>query len=79
VYLLLAAVAGTRFAPPTLRRRVLLGASVLMVVAVGMNLASPSMIERLIWVPVTVVLLIAAWRASRHASIARPKPSPATA
>ncbi|HYI34328.1 MAG TPA: hypothetical protein VEX88_12775 [Glaciibacter sp.] len=78
VYLFLAGVAGTRFSPPTLRRRLLLGASGLMAVGAVMNLASPSLVERLIWTPVTIVLVVALWRASRHESIANPKLLPAT-
>ena len=69
VYALLAAVAGTSWAPATLRRRILYVAAGVMVFATVLNIASPSLIERIIWVPVTIVLVLALWRAARHESI----------
>jgi hypothetical protein len=68
-YLLLAALAGTRWAGATLRRRLLYGAAALMVIGAVMNVASPSFVERIIWTPVTVALAVALWRAARHASL----------
>jgi hypothetical protein len=70
-YLLLAAVAGTRWAGPAVRRRVLTGAAVVMVVGSIVNLASPSFVERMIWTPVTVALVVALWHAARHGSLSR--------
>lgn len=73
IYALLAAVAGTSLAPATLRRRVLYVAAAVMVLATLLNIASPSFVERIIWAPVTIALLIALWHAARHESI---KPLP---
>ncbi len=36
-----------------------------MIVGSILNIASPSLIERLLWVPVTVALVLAFWRAAR--------------
>ncbi|WP_104118748.1 hypothetical protein [Arthrobacter sp. B1805] len=69
VYLLLAGVAGTRWAGITVRRRVLHAAAALMVIGAMMNVASPSLLERMLWVPVTVALVIALWRAARDESL----------
>lgn len=68
-YVLLAAVAGTGWTGATLRRRLLHGVTALMVVGVIMNIASTSFVERMLWVPVSVALVIASWRAARHASL----------
>jgi hypothetical protein len=65
LYLALAAIAGTPWAPVRIRRRVMYGTSALMVVGAIANIASPSFIERIIWVPVTVLLVLALWRAAR--------------
>jgi hypothetical protein len=72
VYAALAAVAGTSIASATVRRRILTVAAAVMVFATVLNIASPSLIERLIWAPVTVALIIALWCAARHVSI-RPR------
>jgi hypothetical protein len=69
IYLLLAGVVGTRWAGTALRRRLLYGAAALMVIAAVMNLASPSFIERMLWTPVTVALVVALWHAARHESL----------
>ncbi|MCU1442985.1 MAG: hypothetical protein JWQ59_1135 [Cryobacterium sp.] len=69
VYLVLAGVVGTRWAGATLRRRVLYGAAALMVIGTMMNIASPSFIERIIWTPVTIALVVTLWRAARHDSL----------
>lgn len=66
LYLALAAVAGTSWAPVRIRRRLLYGMSALMVVGAAVNIASPSLIERLIWVPVTIVLVMTLWRAAKR-------------
>src|SRR5690554_4724068 len=82
VYLVLAGIAGTNWTGPNLRRRVLYGTTALMVLGAVMNIASPSFIERIIWAPVTVVLVIALWNAARHESLspaAKPKPAAARA
>ncbi|CAI3793630.1 hypothetical protein [Pseudarthrobacter sp. MM222] len=70
VYLLLAAAAGTSFVPAALRRRVLYGTAGLMVVGTLMNLASPSLIERMIWTPVTAALVVLLWRSAKGEVIA---------
>jgi len=70
IYAALAAVAGTSLAPATPRRRVLYGAAAVMVLATLLNIASTSFVERIIWAPVTVALVITLWRAARHESIA---------
>jgi len=64
VYLAVAAVASGRLGAPTARRRVLRLASVVMAAGAVLNLASPSLLERLLWVPVTVVASTALWRAA---------------
>lgn len=65
VYLLLAATAGTSLVPAALRRRALYGTAGLMVVGTLMNLASPSLVERMIWTPVTAALVVLLWKAAR--------------
>lgn len=72
-YLALAGVAGTRWAGATLRRRLLYATTALMAIGAMMNVASPSFLERIIWAPVTVALLIALWRAARDSSLAHEK------
>jgi len=72
VYASLAAIAGTSFATATLRRRVLYVATGAMVVATLLNIASTSFIERIIWAPVTIALLITLFRAARHETIRPP-------
>jgi hypothetical protein len=66
VYGALAAVAGTTLVEPVWRRRVLTGAAPVMGAGAVMNLASPSLVERLIWTPVTVALAVTLWRARTH-------------
>lgn len=53
------------------RRRVLTGAAALLALGTVMNLASPSLPERLIWTPVAAALSVLLWRTARRA------PSPA--
>ncbi|WP_299167294.1 hypothetical protein [uncultured Arthrobacter sp.] len=65
IYLVLAAVAGTSWVPIGIRRRFMYGASALMVIGAALNVASPSFIERIIWVPVTILLVMTLWRAAR--------------
>lgn len=69
IYALLAAIAGTSFATATLRRRVLYVAAGAMVLATLLNIASTSFVERIIWAPVTIALLITLWQAARHETI----------
>lgn len=80
IYAALAVVAGTSLAPATLRRRVLYTAAGVMVLATLLNIASNSFVERIIWAPVTIALVISLWKAARHESIAplsrRPRVSP---
>ena len=73
VYLALAGVAFGRIGSPTVRRRVLRGASVLIGAGALLNLASPSIVERMIWVPVSVVAAVALWQAAprREALVAQ--------
>lgn len=73
VYLVLAAVAGTRLTGPTVRRRILYCSTALMVVGVFANIASPSLLERIIWTPVTIALVYCLWRAAGHPSLS-PRP-----
>ncbi|SBS71885.1 hypothetical protein [uncultured Microbacterium sp.] len=70
MYAALAAVAGTSIAPATFRRRVLYAAAAVMVLATLLNIASTSFVERMIWAPVTIALVITIWHAARHDSIA---------
>ncbi|MDQ0851411.1 hypothetical protein QFZ65_003349 [Arthrobacter sp. B3I9] len=65
VYVVLASAAGTSLVPPVLRRRVLYGAAGLMVMGAAVNLASPSIVERMIWTPVTAALAVLLWRAAK--------------
>ena len=69
LYALLAAVAGTSLIPAAARRRILYAATAVMVVATMLNIASPSFIERIIWAPITIVLVLTLWRAARAAAI----------
>ena len=71
VYAALAVVAGTSLARATVRRRVLYTASAVMVLATVLNIASTSFIERIIWAPITIALVITLWNAARDKSIAR--------
>jgi hypothetical protein len=66
VYGPLAAVAVGRLGRPATRRRVLRGASGLMVLGAVMNAASPSTVEK-VWVPVTAALAVLLWRAAPSA------------
>jgi hypothetical protein len=70
LYLALAVVAGTSWVSVRLRARFMYGTSALMVVAAVVNIASPSFIERIIWTPVTLGLVITLWRAARLDSAA---------
>jgi len=69
LYAALAVVAGTSLAPATLRRRVLYVAAAVMVPATLLNIASNSFVERIIWAPVTIALIISLWTAARDESI----------
>lgn len=63
-----AAVAAGRLLGPVGRRRLLLGAAAYSTLGVAMNAASPSGVERVVWVPATLVgagLAWMAWRESR--------------
>lgn len=71
-YAALAVVAGTSLVPPTLRRRVLYTAAAVMIPATLLNIASNSFVERIIWAPVTIALIIALWTAARDQSISLP-------
>lgn len=73
LYLMLAAVTGTSWTGRNLRRRVLHGAAALMVAGALLNIASPSFIERMIWAPVTVALVVSLWQAARHHTLAPPR------
>jgi hypothetical protein len=59
----LAVVAGTRVLEPVWRRRVLTGAAPVLGAGTVLNLASPSLVERLIWTPVAAALAVTLWRA----------------
>ncbi|MEZ0447054.1 hypothetical protein [Cellulomonas sp. ICMP 17802] len=75
VYLAIAAVADGRVGSTAVRRRFLRAASAVMAVGSLVNLASPSLVERVIWVPVTVVATIALWRAAPGAPDAPSEPA----
>lgn len=66
VYIMLAAAAGTSLAAPALRRRVTSGTAGLMAIGAAANLASPSLVERMIWTPVTAGLGVLLWKAAKH-------------
>jgi hypothetical protein len=66
VYLAFAGIAGTRWVTPRWRSRILPALSVLMAAGAVLNLASPSLVERLIWTPVTVALAVTLWRSARE-------------
>jgi len=64
-----AAVAAGRLLGPVGRRRLLLGAAAYSSLGIVMNAASPSGVERAVWVPATAVgagLAWMAWRESRR-------------
>ena len=64
-----AAVAAGRLLGPVGRRRLLLGAAAYCSLGVVLNAASPSTVERAVWVPLTAVgagLAWTAWRDSRR-------------
>jgi hypothetical protein len=65
LYLGLALVVGTSWTSVRLRRRSTYGASAFMVLGSLMNIASPSFVERMIWTPFTIVLMLALWHAAR--------------
>lgn len=69
VYATLGAVTATGLVGPTARRRILTGASGLMVVGTAMNLASPSLVERALWSPVAGALAVLLWRTRRDADV----------
>lgn len=64
VYGGLAAVVATDRLGPTVRRRLLTGASLLMALGTVANLATPSPVERL-WAPVAATLAVVLWRLRR--------------
>jgi len=70
IYAALAVVAGTSLVPATVRRRILYTAAAVMVLATLLNIASTSFVERIIWAPVTIALMIALWNAARDESSA---------
>jgi hypothetical protein len=64
-----AAVAAGRLLGPVGRRRLLVGSAAYLTLGIAMNAASPSGIERAVWVPATAVgagLAWMAWRESRR-------------
>ena len=64
VYTGLAAVVATDRLGSTTRRRLLTGASLLMVLGAVANLATPSPVER-VWAPVAATLAVMLWRLRR--------------
>jgi hypothetical protein len=69
VWAAVAAVSAGRLLGPLGRRRLLLGVAAYSTVGIAMNAASPSSVERAIWVPLTAVgsgLAWMAWRESRR-------------
>lgn len=64
-----AAVSAGRLLGPVGRRRLLLGVAAYSTLGIALNAASPSLLERAIWVPLTAVgagLAWMAWRESRR-------------
>jgi hypothetical protein len=61
-----AAVAAGRLLGPVGRRRLLVGAAAYLTLGIVMNAASPSGIERAVWVPATALGAGAAWMAWRE-------------
>jgi hypothetical protein len=61
-----AAVAAGRLLGPVGRRRLLVGAAAYLTLGIAMNAASPSGIERAVWVPATALGAGAAWMAWRE-------------
>ena len=66
-YAVLAIVVGSARGSARTRRALLTGASALMGAGTVMNLASPSLVERLLWTPVAAGLAVLLWRARREA------------
>ncbi|WP_432483013.1 hypothetical protein [Kineococcus esterisolvens] len=64
-YALLAVTAGSALVPPRARRRVLTGAACVTALGTVMNLASPSLPERVLWTPVAAALTVLLWRSGR--------------
>lgn len=64
-YLFLAVAAASRLIATRVRRPLMYGAAALMAVGFILNVASPSLIERLLWAPVTIALVLAFWQAAR--------------
>jgi len=62
-----AAVAARRLLGPIGRRRVLLGVAAYSTLGIALNAASPSGVERAVWVPATLVGAGLAWMAWREA------------
>ncbi len=79
LWLLLALVVARRLLGPVGRRRVLLGLAVYVSVGVLLNLVSPSVLERALWTPFTLVVAALAWWCWRAARRARPGPGAAAA
>lgn len=61
-----AAVAAGRLLGPVGRRRLLLGSAAYLTLGIAMNAASPSGVERAVWVPATALGAGAAWMAWRE-------------
>jgi hypothetical protein len=71
VWLGIAGVAAGRLLGETGRRRTLLGAAIYGSVGIALNAASPSALERAVWVPGTVLGAGLAWMAWREARSGR--------
>ena len=52
--------------PPPVRRRLLSAVTGFMVLGTGLNLASRSRAERLLWAPVAALTAVSAWQAHRE-------------
>jgi hypothetical protein len=65
-YGVVAVVIASQAGPPPMRRRLLSGLSGLMVLGTGLNLASRSPAERLLWAPVAALTALSAWQARQE-------------
>jgi hypothetical protein len=55
-----------RTGPPMVRRRLLSAVTRFMVLGTGLNVASRSPAERLVWAPVAALTAVSAWQAHRE-------------
>jgi hypothetical protein len=61
-----AMVIGAHAGPPPVRRRLLSAVTGFMILGTGMNLASRSPAERLLWAPIAALTAVSAWHAHQE-------------